>query len=206
MSGISGPILLLGGVVIGIVLWSLTQKKPKESKRVEVTKPKFYDKEPQGTFPRAPLPPPVPPRPIPPPPEPTPSPFGTSSLYTSDHYRGPMGVAVPIGTIKPNIFEPSPRFVSSVDLDAPGREVMSSWSKLGLLLSNDPEPKILNLYGRPIAPMQDLYQYRVEDKDGFVIPLEQNRFLEQGDQVSHIPGKPGVWKVKLYQTSKYVWM
>jgi hypothetical protein len=77
---------------------------------------------------------------------------------------------------------------------------------VGLLISKDPKPKIMNLWARPIAPSQDIYQYQVEDKDGFIIPLEKTGYLEEDDIVNHIPGKPGVWKVDLFQTSKYVWV
>jgi len=193
MSESRGILILLAGVAVGVGLWSLLAKKPKHKRKVAlIPKPqekgpdKIYDSEPtKSEYPRAPLPPP--------------------GLYTSSHYRGPMGVAVPVNSLKdPGLVGPG--FVSSVDLDAPLREVTTSWVKVGLLISKDPKPKIMNLWARPIAPSQDIYQYQVEDKDGFIIPLEKTGYLEEDDIVNHIPGKPGVWKVDLFQTSKYVWV
>lgn len=110
-----------------------------------------------------------------------------------------MGVPVPVGALKP-------QFISSVNLDAPGMEVNTRWREVGLLISKLNETHLLHLYERPIAPLQELYQYRVSDKDGFMIPLDHVKLLEEGDVVNDIPGKPGAWIVKLYQTSKYVWI
>ena len=193
MSESRGILILLFGVAIGVGIWTLLGKKSKPKRKTRpAPKPqekgpdKIYDSEPiKSEYPRAPLPPP--------------------GLYTTPHYRGPMGVPVPVNSIKdPGLVGPG--FVSSVDLDAPLREVTTSWVKVGLLISDHPEPKILNLWARPIAPAQDIYQYQVQDKDGFIIPLEKTGYLEEDDLVKHIPGKPGVWKVDLFQTSKYVWM
>jgi hypothetical protein len=100
-------------------------------------------------------------------------------------------------------------FVTSVGVPV-GTEVATRWSKVGLLVSlnetDGKDPKIMNLFGRPIAPLQDLFQYRAEDKNGFTIPLTyQKRELSDGDVISEIPGKPGRWKVSL-DTNRYVWM
>lgn len=182
----SSTVVVLGVtlVAVGIGVWILLSRKQRRKHKPKNT-PKlnnFYEKIIEATpeTPRAPLP----------------------SLYTTNHYRGPMGVAVPIGAIKPPGVV-SAGSISSVNLDAPLREVTTSWTKIGLLVQDH---KLLNLWSRPIIPLQDIFQYQAEDKNGFIIPLRDTRYLEDGDVVNNIPGKPGVWRVDLFQTSKYVWM
>jgi hypothetical protein len=202
----NGIFIAIGAAAVGIGLWILLTSKTKAAPAIKNLKPSdsplnhIYDPKPKPSTVqdlKVPLAPDLLP------------PLQRPSFYTTDHYDGPIGVAVPEGTIKPN-YRPNTGYggyVSSVDLWAPGREVMTSWQKIGLLIEveNTPTPKIMNLYGRPIAPLQDLYQYQVQDKDDFVIPLNQ-KLLEDGDFVYDIPGKPGKWRTKLYQTSKYIWM
>jgi hypothetical protein len=108
----------------------------------------------------------------------------------------------------PNIPPQFPSFVGNVSAFAPLPEVITPWEKVGLLISAEKtdHPQLLNLYRRPIAPSQELWEYNVQDLNGFVIRLDQRRFIEDGDVISHIPGKPGEWKVNMPADNKYVWV
>ncbi len=99
-------------------------------------------------------------------------------------------------------------FISSVSSYAPFPEVYTPWEKTGMVQTEDAKDEsIMNLYRRPIAPLQDLFEYSVQDKDGFVIPLQNINFLEDGDTIKSIPGKEakGPWKVNIYVNNKWVW-
>jgi len=98
-------------------------------------------------------------------------------------------------------------FISSVNSFAPFPEVESSWEKTGILTTvNQDDDSILNVYRRPIAPLQDLFIYMVQDKDGFLIKLKDG-LLEDGNIVV-VPGKEskGSWEYKDYSLNKYIWM
>lgn len=103
-------------------------------------------------------------------------------------------------------------FFGSADAYSPFPVVDTPWEKMGILTlahgsggeSSGGGP-ILNLYRRPIAPLQDLWDYSVQDKDGFVIPIHHRGYLENGDVVHHIPGKPGTWKVHNFVNNKWIW-
>lgn len=196
-------ILLLGGAIIGIAIWVLLKPQPKKRTEVRVLKTtlsKIYDPpKPPGELTKVdPLPEPSPPPP---------------SMYTQDHYDGPMGVPVPEGVLKdyPRIFGESilgpgfhlgrPPTVTSSYVLGYGRPITTEWSKLGLLVNGD---QLLDLYGRPIAPLQDLFEYQVQDLNGFNISLSQTRLLEDGDKVTAIPGKPGTWVVHI--PKRYIWV
>ena len=99
-------------------------------------------------------------------------------------------------------------FISSVNAFAPFPEVQSSYEKRGILQTIDEnDTNILNVYAKPIAPLQDLYRYSVQDKDGFIVPLEET-YLEDGDIVRSVPGKEGLgkWKYRDFVKDKYVWV
>ena len=66
---------------------------------------------------------------------------------------------------------------------------------------------ILNLYRKPVAPLQDLFDYAVQDKNGFIIKLRRTDFLEDGDIVPEVIGKEslGPWKVTQFIKDKYIW-
>jgi hypothetical protein len=97
-------------------------------------------------------------------------------------------------------------FVGSVNAYAPFPEVQSSWEKVGILTSK--ENAILNLYRRAIAPAQNLWEYQVQDKNGFVISLRNVKYVEDGDLIEQIPGKAGMgpWKVHDFVQDKYIWV
>lgn len=99
-------------------------------------------------------------------------------------------------------------FIGSVNAYAPFAEINTQWEKSGILTRIAEESKnneILNLYVQPIAPINDIFKYMVQDKDGFMIPLKET-FLENGDVVDHIPGKSGKWLVHVYINDKYIWV
>ena len=105
-------------------------------------------------------------------------------------------------------------FISSVNAYAPFPEVYNPWEKVGIVTSSEEEggSEIMNLMRMPIAPLQDLYRYSVQDKDGFIILLRNMTFLEDGDIIKSIPGKTSkldpskVWKVHIFVGDKYVWV
>lgn len=120
----------------------------------------------------------------------------------------PIGVPVPAGALKmpPGIS----LSVGRVDASAPFQEVNTQWQKSGLLTSHHDHSKneILDLYMRPIAPGQNLWEYQVRDKNGFFIKLDVTRFLEDGDEVRDVIGKHGMgpWKVHMFIQNRYVWV
>ena len=102
-------------------------------------------------------------------------------------------------------------FFGSVDSYAPFPAVESRWEKAGILTDGSRKGKkdeILNLFRRPIAPVQDVWEYQVQDKNGFIIKLEGVRYLEDGDIVPHVIGKSGLgpWKAHIFVQNKYIWM
>lgn len=145
----------------------------------------------------------------------------TNGLY---NFTPDYGYMVPNGGVLPHqhtpllsdgFFRPygpslSPSaFVGSVDAFLPFPEVNTPWEKAGILTSQRSETgtkELLNLYQRPIAPMQELWEYQVQDKDGFVIKLDIKRYIEDGDIIHHIIGKPGSWKANIFVQNKYVWV
>lgn len=98
-------------------------------------------------------------------------------------------------------------FIGSVNAFAPFPEVNTPWEKTGILTTtNKDDDSILNVYRRPIAPLQDLFRYMVQDKNGFLINLKDG-LLENGDIVV-VPGKEskGTWEFKDYTMNKYIWV
>lgn len=115
-------------------------------------------------------------------------------FYRRRPYRDPISETVP--------------FIASVNSYAPFPEVRTAWEKTGMIQTVDPnDSTIMNLYRRPIAPLQDLFEYSVQDKDGFIIPLKGINYLENGDIIPSIQGKEalGSWKVNIYVNNKWVW-
>jgi hypothetical protein len=102
---------------------------------------------------------------------------------------------------------PSTPFYGSVDAWAPFRPIGTDYEKVGILTSANGD-HILNLFRRPIAPVQELWEYAAEDKNGFFIRLNTTRYLEDGDLVHHVDGKAGMgpWTVHMYVTNKYIWV
>lgn len=136
---------------------------------------------------------------------------------------GPLGGPSPLKRLysEPLKKMSTPReipFFSSVDeslvLGPPGLpELFSSFRKVGLLSLNERDtscsPKgdtLMELYQRPISPLQDIWEYYAQDKNGFMIPLKHRDLLEDDDLIPHITGKGGPWKVHLYSPNRYIRM
>jgi len=99
-------------------------------------------------------------------------------------------------------------FYSSASPFAPFPEIYSPWEKVGVLTTVDPQDDtILELYRRPIAPLQDLFEYSIQDKNGFILQLRGKDFLETGDIIPSVLGKEskGPWKVTQFIENKWVW-
>lgn len=132
--------------------------------------------------------------------------------YSSNPLVPPGGLPkqLPIGYVPPYTGFGDIPFYASVSSYAPFPEINTPWEKVGLLTTVNPEnDDILNLYRRPIAPLQDLFDYAVQDKDGFIIKLRGVRgVLEDGDIVPEVIGKEnlGPWKVNNFVKDKYVWV
>lgn len=126
--------------------------------------------------------------------------FGNTSWTYNMAVHRPSGRAIPFySSVKNRGLHRGAPLISR-------NEVATGWEKAGLCISKDEtNSHLLNLYRRPIVPLQDLWQYSVQDKNGFIIPLTQT-YLEDGDLVSDIKGKPGLWKVNIYYKDKYVWV
>jgi len=71
------------------------------------------------------------------------------------------------------------------------------WQKVGVLTSED---KTMNLLARPSTYNEDVWQYRAEDRDGFIIDLGEMQALKNGQIIPPIPGKAsaGSWVVSIY--------
>lgn len=99
-------------------------------------------------------------------------------------------------------------FIGSSSSFAPFPEVQTAWEKTGMIQTVNPnDDTIMNLYRRPIAPLQDLWEYTVQDKNGFVVPLK-SQYLEDGDIIKSVPGREslGSWKVNIYNNNKWIWV
>lgn len=120
--------------------------------------------------------------------------YPTGTVDSGDFYK-PYG---------PNANMNVTPFFGSVNSYSPFPEIISPWEKAGILTSRG---DILNLFRRPIAPLQDLWEYQVQDKDGFIIKLA-NRYIEDGDRVNGIIGKEGLgpWTAHIFVQNKYVWV
>lgn len=100
------------------------------------------------------------------------------------------------------------RYFGSANSFAPFPEVNTPWEKIGILTTTNPKDNsILNVYRRPIAPLQDLFEYSVQDLNGFIIRLNET-YLEDGDIVQYVQGKEskGKWIFTDYVKNKYIWM
>lgn len=110
--------------------------------------------------------------------------------------------------------KPDPRrrtgFYGRASAFSPYPEVATKWEKVGLLTTTDSNGKgvILNLFRRPIAPLHEVWEYRVEDRDGFFIELPMQKELRDGDEIPTILGKGdlGPWKVSLFVKNKWIWV
>jgi hypothetical protein len=107
----------------------------------------------------------------------------------------PGSVPIPSGALKHN---------GTFYLPA-GKNTMS---KIGILSSTTQTNTLLNLYVHPVLPSQDIWEYYVEDKDGFIIKLDTTKEIRDGDIINAVPGKQGLgpWKVYIFATSSYVWV
>lgn len=97
--------------------------------------------------------------------------------------------------------------IGSSNAFAPFPEVQSRWEKIGILTTvNEQNDNVLNLYRRPIAPLQEIFEYSSQDKDGFITPLRYKRYLEDGDIIDSIIGKEskGRWKANIFVNDKWV--
>jgi hypothetical protein len=113
-------------------------------------------------------------------------------------------------------------FIGSDPLNLSGNpEVITPWEKAGILVSMPPRgdekgnstdrleegQHILNLFRRPIAPVQELWEYQVQDKNGFVIRLSETN-INDGDIIHHVIGKHGLgpWKAHVFVQNRYIYV
>lgn len=104
---------------------------------------------------------------------------------------------------------PPSGFFGSANAYYPFPEVNTPWEKIGILTTVNPsEDTILNLYRRPIAPLQDLFEYTTQDKNGFVIPLERRSLIENDDIIERVRGyeNKGPWRANVFVNNKYIWV
>lgn len=96
-------------------------------------------------------------------------------------------------------------FYGSANAFAPFPEVLTPWEKIGII--SDDTNTILNLFRRPIAPLQDVFEYSVQNKDGMIIRLDKT-FIENGDIIPRIKGytTKGPWKADIFVNNKYIWV
>ena len=105
-------------------------------------------------------------------------------------------------------------FFGSASAFSPYPEISTRWEKVGLLTTQETSGPnvgkgvILNLFRRPIAPMHEVWEYRVEDRDGFFIVLPNQNEIRDGDEIPSVVGKGdlGPWKVSLFVKNKWIWV
>ena len=107
-------------------------------------------------------------------------------------------------------------FYGNVDAYAPFQEINTPWEKAGILVKHtggnigdskdEKSHELMNLFRRAIAPVQDVWEYMVQDKNGFVIKLENRKFIENGDIVDHVIGKGGPFKAHVFVQNKYIYV
>ncbi len=136
-------------------------------------------------------------------------PGGFHQGFYSDILNPPPQLTPPPYFLKNNYVGGGEGFIGSVDVGNPlFPEVVNRWRKVGLLTStNQTDDTTLNLYKQSISGYQDWYQYSVQDKDGFIIPLPKNvTKLENGDVINDVVGKEskGPFKVNLFYENKFV--
>ena len=105
----------------------------------------------------------------------------------------------------PNAVGDNINFVGSGSSFMPYPEVVTPWEKMGVLTPNNGDSGVLNLFRRPIAPLQDLWEYSVQDKNGFIVRLDTTKYLDTGDKVD-VLGKTGEWGVKSYLNDKFIYV
>lgn len=86
--------------------------------------------------------------------------------------------------------------------------IMNEWERIGVVINQSSgitfdSENIMTLFRRPIAPMQELWQYRVQDKNGFVLRVPNVEYIKTGDVIT-VDGKPGQWKVDMYNVDKWI--
>ena len=145
---------------------------------------------------------------------------------TNEDYRGTWGwsdshgsdgtISNPGGFFRPygGRTGHSTGFFGSASSFSPYPEIASAWEKVGLLTTTETSGPnvgkgvILNLFRRPIAPMHEVWEYRVEDRDGFFIVLPNQNEIRDGDEIPSVVGKGdlGPWKVSLFVKNKWIWV
>ncbi len=107
---------------------------------------------------------------------------------------------------------PTANMISSVNRYVPLKEVNTPYETIGRLRSNDENNhKILRLRRRPIAPLQDLYEYDVYDaKNKLHIPLRGvSGYLVDGDVIpaSTLKSEGNAdWTAEIDKENKYVYV
>ena len=97
---------------------------------------------------------------------------------------------------------------SSVNPGAPFVPIDPAWQRAGILTRVDQpnHSELLNLYRRPIAPLQEVWEYAAQDKNLFWLSLAAQRYLNDGDIVENVIGKGGPWRVHLMAGNKWSWV
>lgn len=123
------------------------------------------------------------------------------------------GLPVPAGALKVTdnnlggFFKPYGTAYTSHNAFTPFPEAGGNWEKVGIATKDGAtgEDALLNVYRRAIAPLQDLFEYQVEDHNKFVIKLEGITLLEDGDSIPNIPTKGSNWTFEDYLKNKWVY-
>ncbi len=142
-----------------------------------------------------------------------PVPMGALKFYNEQYNRDQFKIPRPNGGPPlAGVYNGPPNpFYGSVNAYSPFPEIESPWERAGILTSLEtkvnPSDRILTIFRRVIAPSNDLWEYQVQDKDGFIIKLRES-YIEDGDTVKHIIGKEGLgpWRANIFIQNKYVWV
>lgn len=125
----------------------------------------------------------------------------TTDRYVARRYNEPIR-----DTVK-NTNTPLDHFIESEPLEVVPPLVEVTWEKVGLLISTNDEgdKTILDLYQRTVSHLMDAYEYAIEDKNGFIIPIKNGSngfyyYLEDGDIIDEVLGyeNSGKFKVNLF--------
>lgn len=101
----------------------------------------------------------------------------------------------------------------SVSAYAPFPEVNTPWEKIGILKPISQEENthlILTLFRKPIAPLNDIFAYSIQDKDGNILPLPNRySYIIDGDviEANAVPGyeSAGPFTARVFVNNKWVY-
>lgn len=139
----------------------------------------------------------------------------SSGVYNPPNPRFPSYGPVPAGSLKQYndtlnrrfTFDPEWKLIGILTRISDGDHYPETQNEEELKYNQQyNRSEIMNIHRRDIAPDQDIWEYLAEDRDGFKIRLRNTRYIEDGDVIGDIPGKPGRWKTHIYSENRWIFL